>query len=125
MSPTYCGVMPPDLDTLLQVMPFAAHLGVRLDEANADRAVATLVKLKQMGVSITIDDFGNLPAGIHTCSVAELEIRFGGGSEERQAEISELMHFIEAARTAGVRRLLVNGSFVTGKLAPNDPPPCW
>ncbi len=67
-----------------------------------------------------LDDFGNLPAGIHTCSVAELEMRFGSGSEERQAEISELMHFIEAARTAGVRRLLVNGSFVTGKLAPHD-----
>ena len=30
------------------------------------------------------------------------------------------MQFIEAAKTAGVRRLLVNGSFVTGKLAPND-----
>jgi hypothetical protein len=66
------------------------------------------------------DDFGNLPPGIHLCSVAELEMRFGSGSEERQTEISELVHFIEAAKTAGVRRLLVNGSFVTGKLAPND-----
>jgi hypothetical protein len=27
---------------------------------------------------------------------------------------------IEAAKTAGVRRLLINGSLVTGKLAPND-----
>ena len=34
--------------------------------------------------------------------------------------MAELMTFIAAARTAGVRRLLVNGSFVTGKLAPND-----
>ena len=66
------------------------------------------------------DDVGNLPPGIHPCSVAELVARFGIGSEEREAEISELMHFIEAAKTAGVRRLLVNGSIVTGKLAPND-----
>ncbi len=66
------------------------------------------------------DDAGNLPLGIHPCSVAELVARFGSGSEERQAEMSELLHFIEAARTAGVRRLMVNGSFVTGKLAPND-----
>jgi Family of unknown function (DUF6932) len=66
------------------------------------------------------DDFGNLPPGIHRCTVAELTARFGSGSEEREAEVSELLHFIEAARTAGVRRLLVNGSFVTGKLAPND-----
>lgn len=66
------------------------------------------------------DDFGNLPPGIHPCSVAELVARFGSGSEEREAEISELWRFIEAAKTTGVRRLLVNGSFVTGKLAPND-----
>jgi hypothetical protein len=66
------------------------------------------------------DDSGNLPPGIHTCSVEDLKSRFGSGSEERETEISELMDFIEAARRAGVRRLLVNGSFVTGKLAPND-----
>jgi hypothetical protein len=66
------------------------------------------------------DDFGNLPAGIHTSTFAELEERFGSGSEEREAEISELKLFVEAARNAGVSRMLVNGSFVTGKLAPND-----
>jgi len=66
------------------------------------------------------DDIGNLPPGIHSCSVAELSARFGSGSEEREAQIDELVHFVEAARTAGVRRLIVNGSFVTGKLAPND-----
>ena len=66
------------------------------------------------------DDFGNLPPGIHQCSLAELIARFGSGSEERIAEISELVRFIEAAKTAGVRRLLVNGSFVTEKLSPND-----
>lgn len=66
------------------------------------------------------DDYGNLPLGIHPCSVAELVARFGSGSEERETEISELLRFIEAAKNAGVRRLLVNGSFVTGKLAPND-----
>lgn len=66
------------------------------------------------------DDFGNLPPGIHRCSVAELVDRFGSGSDEREAEISELVAFVDAAKTAGVRRLMVNGSFVTGKLAPND-----
>jgi len=66
------------------------------------------------------DDFGNLPPGIHRCTVAELVERFGSGSDERETEISELVQFIETARTAGVRRLLVNGSFVTGKLSPND-----
>jgi len=66
------------------------------------------------------DEAGNLPPGIHSCSEGELIARFGSGSEEREAEISELVQFIAAARKAGVRRLLVNGSFVTGKPAPND-----
>lgn len=66
------------------------------------------------------DDYGNLPPGIHRCSVEEVIVRFGSGSEEREAEIGELLHFINAAKAAGVRRLLVNGSFVTGKLEPND-----
>jgi len=66
------------------------------------------------------DDFGNLPPGIHASSMAELVARFGIGSEERGAEISELVQFIKAAKTAGVRRLLVNGSFVTAKPSPND-----
>jgi hypothetical protein len=66
------------------------------------------------------DDEGNLPARIHLCKIKELAVRFGSGSEERATEISELLQFIEAARRAGVRRLMVNGNFVTGKLAPND-----
>jgi hypothetical protein len=66
------------------------------------------------------DDHGNLPAGIHLCTIEELAARFGNGSEERATEISELLQFIDAAQRAGVRRLLVNGSFVTAKLAPND-----
>jgi hypothetical protein len=67
-----------------------------------------------------LDDFGNLPPGIHACSVAELVARFGSGSDERKAQMSELLHFIEAAKRTGVRRLMVNGSFVTAKLSPND-----
>jgi len=66
------------------------------------------------------DDFGNLPAGIYSCTIEEMVSRFGSGSEERETEINELLHFIDAAKKAGVRRLMVNGSFVTGRLAPND-----
>ena len=61
-----------------------------------------------------------MPPGIHLGSIDEIKTRFGSGSEEREAEMSELLEFIETARQAGVRRLLINGSFVTGKLSPND-----
>src|SRR5688500_12063989 len=66
------------------------------------------------------DEFGNLPAGIHVCTVPELIARFGTCSDERITEINELVRFIDEARVAGVRRLLVNGSFVTAKTSPND-----
>ena len=66
------------------------------------------------------DDVGNLPPGLHRCSVDDLATRFGAGSEERQTQIAELIDFIGAVRRAGIRRLLVNGSFVTTKEVPND-----
>lgn len=68
----------------------------------------------------SFDDYGNLPQGIHRCTFEELVERFGTGSDERESEISELRQFVGAAVASGVRRLLVNGSFVTGKLSPND-----
>jgi hypothetical protein len=46
--------------------------------------------------------------------------RFGAGSSERDVEGRELVQFIEWARRAGVRRLVLDGSFVTAKVEPND-----
>ena len=68
----------------------------------------------------SFDQHGNLPSGIHRCTIEELVRRFGTGSEERTTEIDELLRFIEAAKLADVRRMMINGSFVTSKLAPND-----
>src|SRR5947207_3858257 len=66
------------------------------------------------------DEHGNLPFGIHPCTVDELVIRFRGGSPEREIEIQEVIQFIEWSRRAGVLRLIINGSFVTQKASPND-----
>lgn len=66
------------------------------------------------------DDNGYLPPGIHRCEVDEIVERFGIGSPEREVETQELLELIEWARRAGIRRLVINGSFVTEKSAPND-----
>jgi hypothetical protein len=66
------------------------------------------------------DQHGNLPAGIHLASMDSLVERFGSGSPEREVEIRELLEFIDWASTHGVRRIIVNGSFVTRKRRPND-----
>ncbi len=70
-----------------------------------------------------IPDFrenGYLPPGIHRCADEELVGRLGGGSPERQVETQELLEFLDWARRAGIRRIIINGSYVTARPAPND-----
>ena len=66
------------------------------------------------------DEVGNLPAGVHLAIIEEVVVRFGVGSPERDVEGHELIEFVKWARRAGVRRLIVDGSFVTKKESPND-----
>jgi hypothetical protein len=67
-----------------------------------------------------LNEDGYLPVGIHRCTFEELVQRFGHGSPERQVEIRELEQLVQWATRAGILRLIVNGSFVTAKLEPND-----
>jgi hypothetical protein len=66
------------------------------------------------------NEHGYLPPGIHPCDVEELVSRFGSGSPEREVETQELLEFIDWTRRAGVRRLIVNGSYATEASAPQD-----
>jgi uncharacterized protein (DUF433 family) len=67
-----------------------------------------------------LDDNGNIPQGIHRASLAEIEQRFGCASEVRRAEMQSLRWLVELAKRAGVRRLVIGGSFITEVLEPND-----
>lgn len=66
------------------------------------------------------DDHGYLPPGIHPCAIEELAERFGTGSAEREAGFEDLKRYVVFAQSQGIIRLLVAGSFVTGKLRPRD-----
>jgi hypothetical protein len=68
----------------------------------------------------SFNELGYLPGGIHLCELEEVIERFGVGSPEREVETQELIDFVAWARRAGIERLIVNGSFVTAKIAPND-----
>ena len=52
--------------------------------------------------------------------MAEIEARFGRESDLRRVQMESLGWLIELAQRAGVRRIVVNDSFVTDKLEPND-----
>lgn len=64
------------------------------------------------------DEYGNLPPGVHVATLEEITDRFGAGSAEREAQ--ELKEFVRWARLANIRRMVVNGSFVTALDSPND-----
>lgn len=64
------------------------------------------------------DDAGCLPAGIHPATLAEIESRFGLTSEVRRAQMDSVRWMVGIALRAGVRRIVLNGSFVTDIMEP-------
>ncbi len=69
------------------------------------------------------DEHGLLPLGIHDCTIAEIEARFGlfQSTEQRPRLMAKLAEFLAEVSVSGiVRAVLVDGSFVTANPAPND-----
>ena len=66
------------------------------------------------------NDEGYLPLGIHRATLEEITARFGQESEVRQVQMESLRWLVDLAWWTGVQRIVVNGSFVTDKLEPND-----
>lgn len=66
------------------------------------------------------DEHGYLPPGVHPASLDELASRFGRESEVRRVQMDSLRWLVELAERAGAHRLIINGSFVTDVLEPND-----
>jgi hypothetical protein len=63
---------------------------------------------------------GYLPAGIHRATLEEIDARFGQASELRRVQMESLRWLVDLGRRAGALRIVVNGSFVTDVLEPND-----
>ncbi len=63
---------------------------------------------------------GYLPDGLHPAGEPEVMFRFGSSTPRRRRLALRLRRWIELARLTGSRRLLVDGSFVTDKIEPND-----
>jgi len=63
---------------------------------------------------------GYLPEGLYLATEAEVTFRFGASNVRRRRLVLRLRRWIELGRQIGAKRFLVDGSFVTGKEAPND-----
>jgi hypothetical protein len=66
------------------------------------------------------NDIGYLPPGVHVATLDEIAARFGRESEIRRAQMDSVRWLVELARKAEVVRIILNGSFVTDALEPND-----
>lgn len=66
------------------------------------------------------DESGCLPPGIHPATLAEVEARFGRQSELRRVQMDSVRWMVDLAARAGVQRVVLNGSFVTDIMEPND-----
>ena len=66
-------------------------------------------------------DSGDLPPGIHTATLREVEVRFGSGSSARRRLSDRLRRIHNLASSTGhLSRFVVFGSFVTARSEPND-----
>jgi hypothetical protein len=66
------------------------------------------------------DEHGYLPPGLHPATLDEVEARFGRETELRRAQMESVRWLFEIGCRAGVTRFVINGSFVTDVLEPND-----
>ncbi len=67
---------------------------------------------------------GNLPEGIHKCTIKEIEERFT--FSDRRKELSGgLKRALNNLKEAGIDRVFIDGSFVTSKQEPVDINGCW
>lgn len=70
---------------------------------------------------LEFDGNGDLPAGIHQATLADVIEHFGKGTIQRQIVSQRLARIYELAQSTGqVGRFIVYGSFVTAKPFPND-----
>jgi hypothetical protein len=63
---------------------------------------------------------GYLPPGLHVAIIDEVEQRFGQESELRRVQMESVRWMVDLAVRAGVERIVLNGSFVTDIMEPND-----
>jgi hypothetical protein len=66
------------------------------------------------------DENGFLPPGVHPATLDEIDARFGKLTELRRAQMESVRWMVDLAKRAGVDRIILNGSFVTDIMEPND-----
>ena len=68
-----------------------------------------------------LNEEGELPPGVHAATLADIEWRFGSGTDARVSAMDTLKHLHELAlRTGSLKAFYVFGSFVSAAPSPRD-----
>lgn len=73
----------------------------------------------------SFNEAGELPPGEYKTSLPIVKNRFGSLSAKREKLMRGLERATENLRGAGIKRIWIDGSFVTSKEKPNDVDGCW
>jgi Family of unknown function (DUF6932) len=66
------------------------------------------------------NELGFFPPGAHPATLDEIDARFGQLSELRRVQMESVRWMVDLAVRAGAARIVLNGSFVTDIMEPND-----
>ena len=66
------------------------------------------------------DQHGYLPPGVYPATIEEIASRFGWQSELRRVQMESIRWLLDASKRAGILRIVIDGSFATDRLEPND-----
>jgi hypothetical protein len=98
----------------------AAAIGISFGIVRGKRSYSIIPEGQFPPMIPPFDESGCLPAGIHPATLEEIDARFGQNSELRRVQMESVRWMVELARQAGVERIVLNGSFVTDIMEPND-----
>lgn len=77
-----------------------------------------------MSIIPDFDENGNLPPGVYDVSLKDIELRFAW-TEIRKRLLKGLTIAISNLTKANVKKVWIDGSFITSKDDPNDIDGCW
>ena len=68
---------------------------------------------------------GELPPGVHSATLKEVEAVFGLNNDRRQLLMKGLKGALDLLKAGKVSKVFIDGSFVSDKDEPNDVDGCW
>ena len=72
-----------------------------------------------------LNDNGELEEGEHEATLDEVEAVYGLSTDQRKRLMRGLREAASNLEQAGIKKIWINGSFVTNKAQPNDIDGCW